>query len=64
MPDDDRVQEALAAHLEQLEMGGAEPDVSHLTGRERRELQELSESLELTEGVAFGSGRAEGTAAL
>jgi hypothetical protein len=62
--DDDRIQEALAAHLEHLEMGGAAPDVSHLTGRERRELQELIEALELTEGVAFGRGREEGSAGL
>ena len=64
MTDDDRVQEALAAHLEQLEMGGPGPDVSHLTEEERSELQELVEALDLTEGVAFGRGRAEGAAAL
>ncbi len=64
MGDSDKVQETLAAYLEQLEMGGAEPDVSHLTGDERRELQELIEALELTEGVAFGRGRGEGSAAL
>jgi hypothetical protein len=60
--DSDKVQEALAAYLEQLEMGGAEPDISHLSDDERRELQELIETLELTEGVAFGSGREEGAA--
>ena len=64
MADDDRVQEALAAHLEHLEMGGAAPDDSHLTDEDRRELQELLEALELTEGVAFGRGRDEGSAAL
>jgi hypothetical protein len=62
--DSDKVQEALAAYLEQLEMGGAEPDISHLTDEERRELQELMDALELTEGVAFGRGRKEGPAAL
>ena len=64
MADSDKVQEALAAYLEQLEMRGAEPDVSHLSDDERRELQELVEALELTEGVAFGRGREEGSAAL
>ena len=64
MTDSDKVQEALAAYLEQLEMGGAEPDVSHLTDEERSALQELMEALELTEGVAFGRGREEGPAAL
>lgn len=64
MADSDRVQEVLATYLEQLEMGGAAPDVSHLTDDERNELQELIEALELTEGVAFGSGRGEGTAAI
>jgi hypothetical protein len=62
--DGDKVREALAAYLDQLEMGGAEPDVSHLTEEERRELQELMDALELTEGIAFGRGREEGSAAL
>jgi hypothetical protein len=62
--DSDKVQDALAAYLEQLEMGGAKPDVSHLTDDERRELQELIDALDLTEGVAFGSGREEGSTAL
>lgn len=57
MADSDRVQEALATYLEHLEMGGAEPDFSHLTGDERRELQELIDALELIEGVPFGRGR-------
>jgi hypothetical protein len=60
----DKVQEALAAYLEQLEMGGAEPDVSHLAPEERRELRELLDALELTEGVAFGRGREEGSPVL
>ena len=64
MADSDKVQETLAAYLEQLEMGGAEPDVSHLTDDERRELRELVGALELTEGIAFGRGREEGSAAL
>jgi hypothetical protein len=62
--DSDKVQEALAAYLEHLEMGGAEPDVSHLTDVERRELRELIDALELTEGVAFGRGREESSAVL
>ncbi|HYP23713.1 MAG TPA: hypothetical protein VEV43_09080 [Actinomycetota bacterium] len=56
MADSDRVQDALAAYLDHLEMGGAEPDFSHLTEEERAELQELVDALELTEGIAFGSG--------
>jgi hypothetical protein len=55
--DNDRVQEALAAYLEHLEMGGNEPDFSHLTEDESVELRELIDALELTEGVAFGPGR-------
>ena len=57
MADNDRVQEALAAYLEHLEMGGNEPDFSHLTEDESGELRELIDALELTEGVAFGPGR-------
>lgn len=64
MADSDRVQDALAAYLEQLEMGGTEPDVSHLTAGERRELQEMLDALELTEGIAFGRGRDEASAPL
>lgn len=56
MPDSDRVQDALAAYLEHAEVGGAEPDVSHLTADERAELRELLDALELTEGIAFGRG--------
>ena len=54
---DDRVREALAAYLDHLEMGGPEPDTGHLSAAESRELAELVESLELTEGVAFGPER-------
>ena len=64
MADSDKVQDALAAYLEQLELGGAEPDLSHLSPEERRELRELIDALELTEGVAFGRGREEGSAVL
>ena len=56
---EDRVQEALAAHLDHLEMGGPAPDTSYLDANERRELEELIAALELTEGVAFGRGRDE-----
>lgn len=60
----DRVQEALAAYFDHLEVGGPEPDFSHLSADEKRELQELIDDLELTEGVAFGSGREEAAAAV
>jgi hypothetical protein len=63
---DDRVQEALAAHLEHGELGGPEPDVSHLTDAERDELRELIALLDQTEGVAFHGDegrRAAGTSA-
>ena len=53
---EDRVQEALAAYLEQLEVGGPEPDVSHLSPAEREALQSLIGLLDQTEGVAFGRG--------
>ena len=56
----ERIEQALAAHLEHLEMGGPEPDTSHLTDSEREELQQLIAGLELTQGVAFGLGRREG----
>lgn len=58
-PSDDRLQEALAAHLEHLELGGPEPDVSHLTAEEREALNGLIGLLDQTEGVAFGRGRDE-----
>jgi hypothetical protein len=57
--DNDALQEALAAYLEHLEMGGPEPDTSHLSADEKSELQELVEALELTEGVAFDKGEPE-----
>ena len=57
--DNDRVQEALAAYLDFLEMGGAEPDTSHLSAAERRELAELIDALDSTAGVAFGRARDE-----
>jgi hypothetical protein len=37
----DRVQEALAAYLDYLEMGGPKPDTDHLSRAERDELEEL-----------------------
>lgn len=60
----DRVQDALAAYFDHLEVGGPKPDFSHLSPDEARELQELIDDLELTEGVAFGSGREEAAAAV
>ena len=53
----DRVQEALAAYLEYLEMGGKEPETDHLDPEELEELRGLIAALELTEGVEFGLGR-------
>jgi hypothetical protein len=53
----DRLHDALATYLDYLEMGGPEPDTGHLTPAEKRELRELIDALELTEGVAFGPGR-------
>jgi hypothetical protein len=53
---DDRVQEALAAHIEHLELGGPEPDLSHLTPDDREKLDALIGLLDQTEGVAFGRG--------
>jgi hypothetical protein len=53
----DRLQDALAAYLDYLEMGGPEPDTGHLTPAEQREFRELIDDLKLTEGVAFGRGR-------
>jgi hypothetical protein len=53
---DERVQEALAAHLDHLELGGPEPDVSHLTPAELEELKDLIDLLDRTRGVAFGRG--------
>jgi hypothetical protein len=53
---EDRVQEALAAYIEHLELGGPEPDVSHLTADEHEKLRGLIGLLDQTEGVAFGRG--------
>ena len=53
---EDRVQEALAAHIAYLELGGPEPDFSHLTGEDREKLEALIGLLDQTEGVAFGRG--------
>jgi hypothetical protein len=53
----DRIQEALAAYLEYLEMGGPEPETDHLDPQELEELRGLIAALELTEGVEFGLGR-------
>ncbi|MGH2751028.1 MAG: hypothetical protein ACRDK3_09185 [Actinomycetota bacterium] len=55
----DRIEEALAAYLDQIEMGGPKPDVSHLSPSEQGELDELIRLLELTGGVALGLGRSE-----
>lgn len=57
----DRIKDALAAYLDYLEVGGPKPGVSHLTPSEQEELNELIGLLDLTEGVAFGLGRREGT---
>jgi hypothetical protein len=54
---DDRVQEALAAYLEYLELGGPEPATDHLDPDQLEELRGLIAALELTEGVEFGLGR-------
>lgn len=53
MSGDERVQDALAAHLEHLEVGGPEPDTSHLTEAERERLRELIELLDETGGIAL-----------
>jgi hypothetical protein len=53
----ERIEEALAAYLDHVEMGGPKPDIGHLSSSEREELQELIRILELTGGVALGLGR-------
>jgi hypothetical protein len=53
----ERISEALAAHLDYLELGGPKPDTSHLTPSELEQLDDLIGALEMTEGVAFGLGR-------
>jgi hypothetical protein len=54
---EERIKEALAAHLDHLELGGPKPDTSHLSDSEVEELQQLIDTLDMTEGVAFGLGR-------
>jgi hypothetical protein len=56
MTNSDRVQEALAAHIEHLELGGPAPDVSHLSADELDQLHELIGLLDETEGIAFDRG--------
>jgi len=56
---EDRVQQALAAHLGHLELGGPAPDVSHLSDVERARLAELIALLDETAGVGFGRGLGE-----
>jgi len=53
---EDRVEEALAAHLEHLELGGPAPDLSHLSPAEQAALEDLVGLLDQTDGVAFGRG--------
>jgi hypothetical protein len=50
----DKVQEALAAHLEHAELGGPAPDLSHLSEDERTKLDELISLLDATERVSLG----------
>jgi hypothetical protein len=56
----DRIQEALAAHLEHAEVGGPTPDVSHLSPDELTKLNELIGLLDATDRVALGRGPADG----
>jgi hypothetical protein len=53
----ERIREVLATYLEYLEMGGSEPETSHLTPEEKEELDRLIKDLTLTEGIPFGIGR-------
>jgi hypothetical protein len=53
----EQVQAALEAYLEFLEIGGPQPDTSHLSRSEQRDFEELIDALDLTEGVALGLGR-------
>ena len=55
----DRIEDALAAYLDHVEMGGPKPDVGHLSPSEREELEELIRILDLTGGVELGLGRGE-----
>jgi hypothetical protein len=56
---EDRIQAALAAHLEHAEMGGPEPDLTHLDADERAQLDELIGLLDATERVALGRDRGQ-----
>lgn len=47
------VEEAVARHLEFMELGGTEPDLSRLTKQDRLRVREILDMLELTEGVAL-----------
>jgi hypothetical protein len=61
---DERIQEALAAHLEHAELGGVEPDLSHLSSDEREKLAELIGLLDATDRVGLGlEGGGEATLA-
>lgn len=57
---DDRVEAALAAYLEHAELGGPEPDVSHLSGDERERLAEMIRLVDATQSVALGRDRIGG----
>ncbi len=56
MTDEDRVQEALAAHIQHAEFGGPAPDTSHLTPAELSRLGDLIALLDQTEGLMFDRG--------
>jgi hypothetical protein len=56
MTDEERVQEALAAHIQHTEFGGPAPDTSHLTPAEVARLNDLIALLDQTEGVMFDRG--------
>lgn len=47
------LEEAVAAHLEFLEMGGMAPDLTQLSADMRAQVDEVTGMLELTEGVAL-----------
>lgn len=54
------VEEAVARHLEFMELGGTKPDLSHLTEEAQLRVAEILGMLELTEGVALqGPGETE-----
>jgi hypothetical protein len=57
----DRIQQALAEYLDYLELGGSQPDTSYLSPAEQKELEDLINALDLTEGVAFGLSREPST---